>query len=304
MGFTRQLLYLSVLVVLGGLLLNKYSPRYTATLIEKYPPIKDAINIIKKYSSLIYPIGVKRSTGKPGEFIFTPDELKEFAGREGDEGLYLAFLGIVYDVEKGRKYYGPNNSYSFFAGRDATRAFVTGDFTEKGLIDDVSDLTPEEYLGILEWDKLYKRDYKSVGKVIGKYYDENGNITPFRKEVEKLFEEAKGQKALEDEEKIQFPPCNSEFNMDIGSKVYCTSASGGIERSWVGVPRKFFILGSKRERCACVKNFGKSAIDLQDGEVESDTETGRGDLDNPNVREYDNCEPDEDFCYLKKFNKT
>ncbi|KAB7498283.1 Neuferricin [Armadillidium nasatum] len=100
--------------------------------------------------------------------------------------------------------------------------------------------------------------------------------------------------------------------MEIGSKVYCTSSriEGFIAEWWnrKGLGRStlvsFFILGSKRERCACVKNFGKSAIDLKDGEVESDTKTGRGDLDNPNVREYDDCEPDEDFCYLKKFNKT
>ena len=35
----------------------------------------------------------------------------------------------------------------FFPGRDATRAFVTGDFTENGLTDDTEGLSEEDMLG-------------------------------------------------------------------------------------------------------------------------------------------------------------
>ena len=40
----------------------------------------------------------------------------------------LALLGVVYDVSRGKEYYGPGGGYSFFAGRDASRAYVTGKF--------------------------------------------------------------------------------------------------------------------------------------------------------------------------------
>ncbi len=40
--------------------------------------------------------------------------------------LRLAILGQVFDVTKGRKHYGKDGGYAFFAGKDAARAFVTG----------------------------------------------------------------------------------------------------------------------------------------------------------------------------------
>ena len=72
------------------------------------------------------------------EKILTRDELKKYDGSEGSLGLYIAILGQVFDVSKSPQYYGPNGGYGFFAGKDASRAFVTGQFDEEGLIDDVS----------------------------------------------------------------------------------------------------------------------------------------------------------------------
>ncbi|ONL94634.1 BTB/POZ domain-containing protein NPY2 [Zea mays] len=37
----------------------------------------------------------------------------------------------VFDVTKGRSHYGPGGGYHHFAGRDASRAFVSGNFTGK-----------------------------------------------------------------------------------------------------------------------------------------------------------------------------
>lgn len=51
-----------------------------------------------------------------GERIFTLTELSEYTGEESSKGLFIAIMGTVYDVEKGRKHYGPGNSYNFFAG--------------------------------------------------------------------------------------------------------------------------------------------------------------------------------------------
>lgn len=70
-----------------------------------------------------------------------------------------------------------------------------------------------------------------------------------------------------------------------------TSFSGGVKREWVGVPRKLFAAGHKHHRCACVKNFGPPIA--TPGE-----EGNRGDLDNPNLREYDDCSDVSNSCKL------
>lgn len=65
----------------------------------------------------------------------TDDELKAYDGSDPLKPVYIALNGTIYDVSAGRHVYGPGGSYSFFAGRDATRAFITGCFQE--------DLTPD-----------------------------------------------------------------------------------------------------------------------------------------------------------------
>lgn len=62
-------------------------------------------------------------------------ELLAYNGRDPSKPVYVALNGTIYDVSAGRHVYGPGGSYSFFAGRDATRAFITGCFQE--------DLTPD-----------------------------------------------------------------------------------------------------------------------------------------------------------------
>ena len=53
---------------------------------------------------------------------------------------------------------------SSFSGRDASRAFVTGQFDEEGLTDDIEGLSTQDYLGLDEWLNFYKSDYKFVGE--------------------------------------------------------------------------------------------------------------------------------------------
>jgi len=48
--------------------------------------------------------------------LLTKDELRNYNGADGSPGLYIAILGSVYDVEKGKKHYGPGCGYSIFAG--------------------------------------------------------------------------------------------------------------------------------------------------------------------------------------------
>lgn len=70
-----------------------------------------------------------------GPVSLTPSELTLYNGSDESLPIYLAVNGSIFDVSANPAIYGPGGSYNFFAGRDATRAFVTGCFKE--------DLTPD-----------------------------------------------------------------------------------------------------------------------------------------------------------------
>jgi predicted heme/steroid binding protein len=70
-----------------------------------------------------------------GPIYLTDAELTAFDGKDPSKPIYVGLNGSIYDVSASRKTYGPDGSYSFFAGRDAARAFITGCFQE--------DLTPD-----------------------------------------------------------------------------------------------------------------------------------------------------------------
>lgn len=65
-----------------------------------------------------------------GPLQLTPQQLSVFDGSDPTKPIYLAINGKIFDVSAGRHTYGPGGSYEVFAGRDATRAFVTGCFLE------------------------------------------------------------------------------------------------------------------------------------------------------------------------------
>lgn len=67
------------------------------------------------------------------------------------------------------------------------------------------------------------------------------------------------------------------------------SCSGGISRSWVGVPRKMFKPGKKDSKCVCIKTTGPS----------NDTGEGNdGDLNNPTMKQYVGCGKYDASCKL------
>ncbi|XP_072047928.1 neuferricin-like [Amphiura filiformis] len=184
--------------------------------------------------------------------IFSLEELKQYDGSEESKGLYLAFLGKVYDVSKGKQHYGPGGGYSFFAARDATRAFVTGDFTDEGLVEDIDGLSPREMLEVKHWVEFYEKDYTPVGILEGHFYDANGKPKEALHKAEAQIKEGLKEQAAAEEDKKRFPPCNSEWKQGSG-RVWCSNLSGGVSRNWEGFPRKYYTQGAANWRCACVR---------------------------------------------------
>ncbi|XP_011306236.1 neuferricin [Fopius arisanus] len=215
-----------------------------------------------------------------GEGIFDSQELAKFSNPQ--DGLYLAILGRVYDVTGGEKHYGPGGGYHGFIGKDATLAFITGDFNGD-LTDDISSLTNSQAKSIVGWIKFYDEKYVYKGKLVGRFYDENGNPTSEYHEFMRKVERADEADTIQEEMKKKFPPCNVEWKPEDGTRVWCSLQSGGISRDWVGVPRLFFEEPSKpKSRCACV-NLQSS--DFHEHQAK--------------FREYQDCPKISSTCYAK-----
>ncbi|XP_056100582.1 neuferricin isoform X1 [Rhinichthys klamathensis goyatoka] len=221
------------------------------------------------------------SASPPGRML-TEDELSLYNGGDNSKGLYLAILGQVFDVEKGRKHYGPGGGYHFFTGKDASRAFITGDFTESGLSSDVSDFSDSQIVALYDWLSFYQRDYTPVGKLIGQFYTETGQPTDALLRVEAFLSEGLKKKAQAQSEMQLYPACNSEWSEASGGRVWCSTMSGGIHRDWVGVPRMLFSPGSGHSRCVCIQPSDP---------VHSE---------NRNLREYKACPPQAESCQITK----
>jgi predicted heme/steroid binding protein len=91
--------------------------------------------------------------------IWTPVELARYNGSNPKLPLLLSILGSVFDVSKGHVHYGPNGSYHHFLGRDASRAFVSGNFTGAGLTDSLKGLTASEIKSIEDWRMFFSKTY-------------------------------------------------------------------------------------------------------------------------------------------------
>lgn len=221
-----------------------------------------------------------KSTPVPPVRLMSKRELSLYDGQDGSRGLYLALLGQVFDVNKGHKHYGPGGAYHFMAGRDASCSFITGDFSESGLTDDVSSLSPVQVVALYDWLAFYQREYTSVGVVIGRFYSANGQSTEALLRVEASRAEGQRIKAQAEAEKMRYPACNSEWSSAKGRRVWCSTKSGGVVRDWTGVPRKRFSARSHGVRCVCVED---------PYEAEED----------PNLQRYDGCSPHADSCFMR-----
>lgn len=81
--------------------------------------------------------------------------------------------GRVFDVTRGRNFYGPGGPYANFAGRDASRGLAKGSFDEDmltkdldGPLDTLADLNQEELETMAGWEERFLEKYLVVGKLV------------------------------------------------------------------------------------------------------------------------------------------
>ncbi|KAJ5642401.1 hypothetical protein N7490_006401 [Penicillium lividum] len=116
---------LDIIRVLATLILATLGTSYYMTngesLLFGYRPWYTRWPVVKQYIS--------------GPVMLTPAQLSLYDGSDESLPIYVAVNGSIFDVSANPAMYGPGGGYHFFAGRDATRAFVTGCFKD--------DLTPD-----------------------------------------------------------------------------------------------------------------------------------------------------------------
>ncbi|EYU21029.1 hypothetical protein ABFS82_03G025800 [Erythranthe guttata] len=208
-------------------------------------------------------IPLKYPTHSPPTRVFSVDELILYNGTDPGLPILLGILGSVFDVSKGKSHYGVGGGYSHFSGRDASRAFVSGNFSGEGLTDNLHGLTSPEVKSIVEWRDFYFKTYMFVGKLVGRYYDSEGNPTKYLKGVES--KAARGAQLLEKQKKeeAKVASCNSRWSQDEGSEVWCDE---GYPRL-VQRPVEIALTGKMSKRCGCFKEdeLGQPGLEVYDG---------------------------------------
>ena len=138
------------------------------------------------------------SSAPPSTTVFSPGELlllaSSPAAADGEgKPVLVAFAGEVFDVGPDNRHYAPGGDYSHFAFRDATRAFVSGDFSENGLSDRVEDLLADDdaVQSLEHWLSFYEghKEYRRVGVVGGgAFFDGEGRKKGARVDLERAVE--------------------------------------------------------------------------------------------------------------------
>ena len=131
--------------------------------------------------------------------------IEELSQHTTTESIWLSILGKVYDVTTGQAFYGPDSgSYRFYAGRDASPCFSSGQNNEEGAAEPLEEWDGKKLMAILDWSEFYEKHetYQYLGVLAGsKYFDEEGKETEVRKIILEKAGEAKVQADKEKEEK-------------------------------------------------------------------------------------------------------
>ncbi|EQL02658.1 hypothetical protein G6O67_006347 [Ophiocordyceps sinensis] len=120
------------------------------------------------YSALLPPA--------PPPIVFkthTPRTLLPYDGNGPGGAVYLAVRGRVFDVTRGRNFYGPGGPYANFAGRDASRGLACGSFDEDmltedldGPLDALQGLGDDEMEALRGWEERFTEKYDVVGRLV------------------------------------------------------------------------------------------------------------------------------------------
>ncbi|XP_026195719.1 neudesin [Anabas testudineus] len=108
--------------------------------------------------------------------LFTEEELEKYDGSEEGQPIYMAVKGVVFDVTRGKEFYGKDAPYNALVGKDSTRAVAKMSLDPADLTSDTTGLT-EEQLKSLDsiFEGTYKTKYPIVGYTASRILNEDGS---------------------------------------------------------------------------------------------------------------------------------
>lgn len=74
-----------------------------------------------------------------------------------------------------------NDNVKNISGNAGTRAFVSGDFSQQGLKENLDGLSLKDIQGIAGWVDFYHQQYTYIGSVIRKSYITTGMIVQMKR---------------------------------------------------------------------------------------------------------------------------
>jgi membrane-associated progesterone receptor component len=98
----------------------------------------------------------------PKKAVWTLEEISKYNGQSEKRPILMGIEGKVFDVTKGRDYYGKDGGYRVLAGRDATRLLAKNSLApEKD--DESVPLTEAEKQQLVQWQEFFNGKYPVVG---------------------------------------------------------------------------------------------------------------------------------------------
>jgi cytochrome-b5 reductase len=194
----------------------------------------------------------------------TVDELFENDGRN-NKPIWLSAKGEVFDVTRGRDFYGPESGYAIMAGRDASRALALMSLNKSDVDNNrIDDLSAADIMTLDEWRMKFHTKYTCLGslkgwspagspmpaKISGAVPSATANGTPAKstEEAQETFLTRERQQ-VKLAEKIQLSPDtwlfkfalpkpNMRLGLPIGKhiKFWCPNPKPKVPGEWNGKP--------------------------------------------------------------------
>ncbi|KAK9798900.1 hypothetical protein WJX73_004926 [Symbiochloris irregularis] len=92
-------------------------------------------------------------------------QLREYNGSEEAKPIYLSICGTIFDVSKGREFYGPDGMYPF-AGHECARAFALLSTDTADCNNNLEGLNSMDRENLRDWQAKFHSKYSIVGEVV------------------------------------------------------------------------------------------------------------------------------------------
>jgi membrane-associated progesterone receptor component len=125
-----------------------------------------AKSAIRQRTTPADPAAAARPIPRGEERDYTLADLSRFDGSDPETPILLAVRGKVFDVTRGRDFYGPSGPYGIFAGKDCTRALAKMSFDASDCVGDIEGLDSFELEKLDDWVSTFEMKYAVLGSLV------------------------------------------------------------------------------------------------------------------------------------------